>query len=503
MVRGGARTRPPCTRAHTPIPPPLPPKSLGELLSRLTGDALAVKNVVTSALPKLVTGALLTSSAAVLVLVRCSMVAAKGDAHMLALAAVVLAVAAVEWAAFGRMLWSLAYARRAALGRLFALTLRMFSDARALSTLGLEARASSDYAALSKAFSDLTFWVQALEAAHETAVAALTAALELGILWLGGSLVLKSRKLDGPDVEVGFIISLLLYTHWVQEGLKSLATGLSAALDGAGSVRRLVEVVGLDMFKPEFVPPSVAAPEGAGDGPGWPSPPPGLVDAAPFARVSLRLRAGGPETIVPAGNITLLTVGSDKDAESVEQGLTLGAVPPNGGVTLHFSDGRCASLADVLASGPAGAAYAHERATLVSPAAAHVFVASVEDNVAVSISRPSSSSEVAAACRAAGLDAWASSLSDGYRSLVGPRTTGPLPWAVRARIALARAFLRSPWVVVVDDPVAVLAVAPVDMKAALRGLASQGCAVVLLARRGAADLGLAQHVADRAVDISD
>ena len=87
---------------------------------------------------------------------------------------------------------------------------------------------------------------------------------------------------------------------------------------------------------------------------------------------------------------------------------------------------------------------------------------------------------------------------------MGPRSTGPLSRGVAARVALARALVRRPKILVVDEPAALLAVAAEDVTRVLRGLAGAteggSCAVVLVAAKGDAAEAVAGLV-DSIVDL--
>lgn len=145
------------------------------------------------------------------------------------------------------------------------------------------------------------------------------------------------------------------------------------------------------------------------------------------------------------------------------------------------------------------------RVALISPATAHVFSASVEDNVAAATARATTGKELAQAVEAAGLGDWArEALPDGLRTRVGPRSTGPLSRSVATRVALARVLVRKPKLLVVDEPAALLAVAADDVARVLRRLAAAeggaACAVVLVAAKGAAADAVAE-LADSVVDL--
>ena len=150
------------------------------------------------------------------------------------------------------------------------------------------------------------------------------------------------------------------------------------------------------------------------------------------------------------------------------------------------------------------------RVAFLSPSTAHVFSASVEDNVAAAADRPTTGRELAAAVEGAGLSGWvAEALPDGLRTRVGPRSTGPLSRSVAVRVALARCLLRGGGpaeeavkLLVVDEPAALLAVAAEDVSKVLKRFSesSEECAVVLVEAKGAAADAVAE-LADEVVDL--
>jgi ATP-binding cassette subfamily B protein len=112
---------------------------------------------------------------------------------------------------------------------------------------------------------------------------------------------------------------------------------------------------------------------------------------------------------------------------------------------------------------------------------AQVFTATLRDNVA--LGRPEATlEEVVAAVRAAGLEDFVAELPERYDTVIGERGAN-LSGGQRQRLAIARALLRKPDLLIFDEATSHLDTATEQMvRANLRGML-QGCTVVLVAHR--------------------
>jgi len=593
--------------------------ALGEILARMSGDALALRAVVVSAAPAALQGILLAAGATGCVVWRASTFARAGSPGILLATLAALALSCLEGAALARLAWKTSRSARTLLGRLFALTLATLSSARTLSSLGLEPAVAADYGALSRAFFSASFGAGAVTALHAACVAAIGAGLRVAVLWIGGvasvgalattataqapassSSSLRITSLAAaalPQIAAADIFETLLYSKWLQLGLTMAGKGLAACVEGAPSIARVLELQQREGARSssgndknendecdeggaldrDLEPSSVsggearaaaasaarlkqrqkqqqqqqqklgdeekgiggAKEEEQGEEEGSHATAETITGA-----VSLKLRstsAAAPAAVVIStpGKVTLLVSSSPSLRADVVDALLLRRPPPPGGELLFASSSSPPSSSssswlkapELVVGGSSSSSSSsprrpissldppevsaavealRSRVALLSPATAHAFSASVEDNVAAATARPTTTKEVSDASEAAGLADWArESLPDGLRTRVGPRTTGPLSRSVAARVALARCLVRKPALLLVDEPAALVAVAGSRVAEVLRMLAAgreeeEGpfapAAVVLVAAKGAAAEAVGELV-DETVDL--
>ncbi|MFD1323114.1 amino acid ABC transporter ATP-binding/permease protein, partial [Micromonospora sonneratiae] len=192
--------------------------------------------------------------------------------------------------------------------------------------------------------------------------------------------------------------------------------------------------------------------------------------------VTVRYRAGAPPALdrvsldLPAGR-RLAVVGPSGAGKSTLLGVLTGTVPPDGGrVTLDGTD---------LSAYPAEQL---PRAVGGLLAEAHVFHASVRENLMLGRA-DATEDDLTAAASAAGLLDWVRQQPLGWDTIVGEEG-GQLSGGQRQRLALARAVLAAPAVLVLDEPTEGLDPAAADrVLASATAAASREQAVILVTHR--------------------
>jgi ATP-binding cassette subfamily B protein len=210
--------------------------------------------------------------------------------------------------------------------------------------------------------------------------------------------------------------------------------------------------------------------------------------AIEFDRVSLDLGRGQLLSSVSfsiAPGETLALVGPSGSGKSTIADLLLRLVDPDAGaVRLDGRDLRTLSLQDL------------RRHVVLVDQEPFVFHATMAENIRYA--RPEASdAEVRNAARDAGIDAFIANLPDGYVTIAGERGAA-LSAGERQRLAIARALVANPSVLVLDEPTAALD--PAKEQEVLAGYMSRlrGRTTILITHRLAA-----ASVADRVLVLSD
>jgi ATP-binding cassette subfamily B protein len=268
----------------------------------------------------------------------------------------------------------------------------------------------------------------------------------------GGKLVI-----DGA-LSIGSLVAILAYHLRLLGPVQNLMALHTNLVAGAVSLQRIFELADA---RPEVIEPPDAAPLGDVRG------------EITFENVTFRHDRDTPllESVsfhLPAG-ASCAIVGPSGSGKSTLADLILRLYDPESGrVLLDGHDLRSLRLEDL------------RRAVALVEQTPYLFHASIRENI--TYARPDASQDdIMTAARAASIHDFIASLPEGYETVVGERGMA-LSAGERQRLAIARALLRDPKVLVLDEPTAALD--EINEQAVARLLRS-GRTVVLITHRPA------------------
>ncbi|WP_326810081.1 ABC transporter ATP-binding protein/permease [Streptomyces scopuliridis] len=429
--------------------PELDRRPPGDLISRVTSDSALVQNAATEGLVMVSNGVLSILGAVVLM----------GVVHLGLLgvtAAVLIAVALVMVLVLPRIREAVARAQES-VGAVGAALDRTLGAARTVKANGAEGReteragdaiegayraglAGARYVALVKVLSGVS-----IQAAF------------LAVLGVGGALVAAG------SLEASALIAFLLYVFYLASPVGSLVAGLSMLQQGLGAVGRIEQVKHMpvedDVDDPRERLAAVAAPG---------APPVEFRDVR-FSYPGRAPALRGISYTVPGGTQTALVGLSGAGKTTMFALLQRFHEPASGQIRIDGVDIATLPRSEVRRR----IAYVEQE----SP----VMAGTIEDNLRYAATG-ASDEDIAEVLRLTRLDTLIDRLPDGLRTEVGNRGV-TLSGGERQRLAIARALLRRPEVLLLDEATAQL---DASNERALREAVDQAarrCTVILIAHR--------------------
>ena len=314
-----------------------------------------------------------------------------------------------------------------------------------------------------------------------------------GLILAGGVAVIflyGGQRVIAEAITMGTFVAFMAYQMRLLgpiQGLMGLYASLATARVSLGRVHVILDTP-VDVRDPER---PVHVEELRGEGkvqarePGAPAPGERLGGEMRLEGVSFSFGRGDPvldgvDLVVGEGEVVAVVGASGSGKSTIVDLLSRQLDPDAGRILLGGRDLRALRLADVRAA--------------VVPVEQEPFLFNTTIAENIRYGRPGASdAQVAAAARAVGLDAFLTTLPDGLETLVGEQGR-ELSTGQRQRVAVARAFLADPAVLVLDEPTSSLD--PASERALMEGYQAvmRGRTTILVSHR----LALARR-ADRVV----
>lgn len=390
---------------------------LGDLMSRLNSDISDVQRVAGDTLLSVLSNLLFFAGSVAMMLWL--------DWKMFLVGTVLVPLAVASFLHFQRRMTDLTRQMRergADIGSLLADTI---IGMRTINALGAEAHEADRFGKANGGFVAAMLNMQLVSFMTGALPGTIMTASSAAVMLYGGKQII-----DGT-MSVGTLVAFIAYHGRLLAPVQSLM-GLTASLATA-------RVALARIFELFDTPPEVTDPEA-------PRPLPAVIHEIRLDGVTMHhgrepvLEAAS--LVIPAGSITAIIGPSGAGKSTLADLLVRFQDPVAGCITIDGVDLRDVALADLRA-----------RVLLVDQAP-FLFNASIADNIA--FARPQASADaIAAAAQAAGLAGLIARLPEGLATRTGERGLA-LSAGERHRIAIARALLRQPDVLILDEPTAAL-----------------------------------------------
>ncbi len=324
--------------------------------------------------------------------------------------------------AFGQEIQHVSIRAQQRIADLASLLRQVFAGARVIRAFAQEDREISRFRFQNERTFRENLRVSQLIAAQVPIVSFLTALGLLAVLWQGGRLV------TSQTISTGTLVAFLSYAALAAEPAITLSRFYGSMRQGLGALERIMELIRM----PEGVsdaPSARALPAIKGqvtfrhiwfsyDGDRW-----ALKDVSLTARPGERIAVVGPSG---AGKTTLINL------------IPRFYDPTQGTIAIDGHDLRSVTLRSL-----------RQQIGLV-PQETFLFQGTVRENIAYA--RPDASEEsIIAAARVANAHDFISALTHGYQTVLGEDGTQQLSSGQRQRLAIARALLNAPRIIILDE----------------------------------------------------
>ncbi|WP_327738788.1 ABC transporter ATP-binding protein/permease [Streptomyces nojiriensis] len=417
----------------------------GDLISRATGDTLALRDSITRSLVEVAVGALTVTGSTVLMFAI--------DPVLFLVVLGVFAVAALGVTIVLGRIRDAGEQAQAAVGVLTADLERGLSAIRTIRIHRAEEAETGRILASAEAAFDAGVRGARLAATAQPAIQLAASGSFLLVLVIGG------MRVASGDLQLGDLVAVLLYATYLVMPLGNLLEGLTTLKRAMGALQRVQEALDLPTESDEGTPGGISA-----AAPGVPT----LVFTDVHFSYADRPALSGVSFELPRGTRTAV-VGPSGSGKSTILSLICRFYEPTAGVITYLGH----DAADLTR------AQCRQLVSLVEQDAP-VLHGTLKENLC--LGRPSKAAEIDRVLRQVNLHHLVEGLADGIDTQVGERGS-QLSGGERQRLAIARALLTRPALLLLDEPTSSLDAE--NEKTVMDGLRRlhADCAVMIVAHR--------------------